>query len=80
GIEIGLERGREAERLIALQQLRDRTQRQLSRKLGTLPEKLSAQINQLSIDSLDQLGDVLLEFERAEDLENWLRNLVMDKP
>jgi predicted transposase YdaD len=61
GIERGIERG---ERAIVL--------RQLTRKIGILPETIAAQVENLSILQLENLGEALLYFGTLADLEVWL--------
>jgi hypothetical protein len=63
GIERGIERGEQL--LIS---------RQLTRKLGAIAPSLMEQLQALSIAELELLGDALLEFNRIDDLENWLRS------
>jgi len=46
--------------------------RLLSRRVGEVPEEMRSQINQLSIDQLEQLGEALLDFSTCADLEAWL--------
>jgi hypothetical protein len=46
--------------------------RQLTRKLGVLPEAFQAQVNELSTEQLEQLAEDLLDFTRLLDLETWL--------
>jgi predicted transposase YdaD len=62
GIEQGIERG---ERSLIL--------RQLSRRVGELPDALRSQINTLSVPQLESLGEALLDFSSLADLEAWLR-------
>lgn len=66
GIEKGIEKGRAEERVeVAL--------RLLNRKLGQrLPSQIEAQVKQLSGDDLLALTDALLDFNKLEDLTNWL--------
>lgn len=47
-------------------------ERQLIRKLGTLPDELHAQVDQLSLSQLTALGEALLEFTTLDDLQTWL--------
>jgi len=47
--------------------------RQLTRRVGSVPESLQTQIEALSLTQLEDLGEALLEFSRSEDLENWLQ-------
>jgi predicted transposase/invertase (TIGR01784 family) len=61
----GLERGRTEEgKSLVL--------RQLTRKLGNLTPQLHEQVNNLSLDRVESLGEDLLDFTKMEDLENWL--------
>lgn len=46
--------------------------RQLTRKVGTLPETLQSRINLLSVTNLETLGEALLDFSQLADLESWL--------
>ena len=47
--------------------------RQLTRRLGEVPEDLRSRIAELTLDQLDALGEALLDFPTLEDLTNWLR-------
>ena len=64
GLEQGLEQG---ERSLVL--------RQLNRKIGAIAPQIIAKIESLSLGKIDMLGEALLEFERIEDLENWLEQI-----
>jgi flagellar biosynthesis/type III secretory pathway protein FliH len=46
--------------------------RQISRRVGNLSPTIEAQIKALSIERLEELGDDLLDFQKVEDLINWL--------
>ncbi len=46
--------------------------RQLARRCGTLSPNLLTQIQALSIEQIENLADVLLDFSGIQDLENWL--------
>jgi predicted transposase YdaD len=46
--------------------------RLLTRKLGDLSPEIAAQINGLSIERLESLGEVLLDFTTLAELENFL--------
>jgi hypothetical protein len=48
--------------------------RLLARKLGTIEDAILDQINALSIDQLELLGEALLDFGAIDDLMNWLDN------
>ncbi|MEM9217858.1 MAG: DUF4351 domain-containing protein [Cyanobacteria bacterium P01_F01_bin.150] len=64
GIAKGIEQGIERERSLIL--------RQLTRRVGELPESIIEPINQLSVDDLEALGEALLDFEQMDDLQQWL--------
>ncbi|MGP1385864.1 MAG: DUF4351 domain-containing protein [Thainema sp.] len=62
--EEGRQEGRQAEaRTLIL--------RQLTRKFGDLPEALQNQVNQLSLESLEVLGEDLFDFADVSELEAW---------
>ncbi len=64
GIEKGIEKGRRAEATLI--------QRQLRKRLGGLPPGLEAEISELPLSSLEDLGEALLDFASQGDLETWL--------
>lgn len=47
--------------------------RQLKKRFGELPEEISGQIESLSIEELDSLGEDIFDFKSLEDLANWLK-------
>ncbi|MDJ1173080.1 DUF4351 domain-containing protein [Roseofilum capinflatum] len=46
--------------------------RQLTRRVGVLSPELEAQIQSLSVETLEDLGEALLDFTGVEDLVSWL--------
>ena len=46
--------------------------RQLTRRLGTIAPEMQTQIQTLSVEELENLGEALLDFSEATDLANWL--------
>lgn len=46
--------------------------RQLTRRIGKVPKKLSTRIQDLSLVKLESLGEALLDFVKVGDLERWL--------
>ncbi|WP_373527719.1 Rpn family recombination-promoting nuclease/putative transposase [Nostoc sp.] len=67
--EEGREEGREeGERTIVL--------RLLNRRVGNIPDALLSQIQGLSVEQLEALGDALLDFSSLADLERWLQGEV----
>ena len=46
--------------------------RQLTRRFGSIDISVTAQIQQLSITQLDDLGEALLDFSSLADLMGWL--------
>ena len=74
GLEKGLEKGREE----GLEQGQQQEAsvivlRQLGKRLGTLDESTTAQIESLRTNQLEELGEALLDFRTSEDLAVWLR-------
>lgn len=65
GREEGLERGRRSESALIVRLLRKR--------LGGLSENLEAEVLQLSMTDLENLGEALLDFTSEADLETWLQ-------
>lgn len=51
---------------------RDLVLKLLTRKVGSLSPQLQARIASLSIERLEALGEALLDFQSARDLESWL--------
>ncbi|NEQ65023.1 MAG: Rpn family recombination-promoting nuclease/putative transposase [Symploca sp. SIO2D2] len=72
GVEEGREQGRQEERLQSIERQRSLILKLLSRKLGDIPDSLKVQIAQLSLTSLEALGETLFDFENEEDLRQWL--------
>jgi predicted transposase YdaD len=67
GEQRGLQQGRqEGERSLVL--------RLLTRKLGELPPQIREQIETLSLEELENLGEALLDFTSLLDLQAWLTN------
>jgi len=65
GLKEGLQQGRQREALAFLT-------RQLTRRLGTIAPQMQEQIQALSLEELENLGEALLDFSSAADLTNWL--------
>ncbi len=49
--------------------------RQLTRRVGELPQDVRSQIETLSIEQLENLGEALLDFTSMADLLSWLDRL-----
>jgi len=73
GLEQGIEEGRLAERSLILNRQRSLVLRLLSRTTGELTNDLTVQINQLSIEKLEALNEILLDFNGLDDLVDWLK-------
>jgi hypothetical protein len=67
GIEQGIEQG-------VTQEARSFVFRLLSRRIGMLAPNIESQIATLSISQLESLGEALLDFSTAADLDEWLRS------
>ncbi len=65
GRQLGLLEGRKDEALSFLT-------RQLTRRIGSIAPETSEQIQTLSVEELEDLGEALLDFSEASDLTNWL--------
>jgi predicted transposase YdaD len=46
--------------------------RLLAKKLGNLPIDMQTQIDNLSIEQIEALGEALLDFANLSDLSSWL--------
>ncbi|AUB38438.1 putative transposase YdaD [Nostoc flagelliforme CCNUN1] len=58
------------------EQARSLILRQLNRLVGAIPDALLSQIQGLSVEQLEALGDALLDFSTLADLEGWLQGEV----
>lgn len=66
GERIGYERGKQqGEQNLVL--------RLLQRRVGELPQEVIEEIQNLSLEQLESLGEALLDFTTMDDLLNWLR-------
>ncbi|WP_216086630.1 DUF4351 domain-containing protein [Halothece sp. PCC 7418] len=45
--------------------------RQLTRRVGELPQQWRDRVNSLSLEQLENLGEALLDFQGIGDLETW---------
>ncbi|MEB3231805.1 MAG: DUF4351 domain-containing protein, partial [Leptolyngbyaceae bacterium] len=73
GIEIGEKRGIEiGEQLGVVKGMRSLLIKQLSRKLGELPQSIIDQIHQLSPEALDALSEGILDIDTVSTLQTWL--------
>ncbi|MDX2255877.1 MAG: Rpn family recombination-promoting nuclease/putative transposase [Pseudanabaenaceae cyanobacterium bins.39] len=71
GIEEGMQKGKaqgieEGKRSLLL--------KQISRKLGTIPDEIKVLLQGLAPELLDVLSEALFDLESLEDLRNWLEN------
>ncbi len=74
GKEEGRQEGRRVERSHLLDRQRSLILRLLPRALGELPDDVKRQIDRLSLEKLETLNEVFLDFTGLDDLVNWLRN------
>jgi predicted transposase YdaD len=68
--QVGEQRGEQRGRT---EEARSLILRQLARRVGTLPAGVEAQVQALELPQLEALGEALLDFAEAGDLERWLR-------
>jgi predicted transposase/invertase (TIGR01784 family) len=71
-IETAKEEGREEGREEGMRSL---LLKQLSRKLGTIPDEIIVLLHQLAPELLDPLCETLFDLESLEDLHTWLKNI-----
>ena len=74
GLKQGLEQGLEQGRQEGLTHERTLVLRLLRKRLGDLDPAVKEQIESLSPDRLDQLGEALLDFNACDDLGIWLQS------
>ena len=68
GIQEGEQRGRsQGEKSLVL--------RQLARRVGELPQQVHQQVESLSLEQLENLGEALLDFTSMADLDAWFNQL-----
>ena len=67
GISIGEERGQRSHALSLVRRL-------LRRRFGELLPAMEMEIEKLSLEQLDQLGEDLLEFIGIENLQQWINH------
>jgi predicted transposase YdaD len=48
--------------------------RLLTRRIGEVAPQLRSQIQSLSLNQIEELGEALLDFSSPADLDNWLRS------
>jgi predicted transposase YdaD len=72
-MERGLQQGRQEGRQEGLGHERKLALRLLRKRLGDLTAPVEAQIESLSADRLEQLGEALLDFSSLADLDAWLQ-------
>ncbi|PHX56467.1 DUF4351 domain-containing protein [Tychonema bourrellyi FEM_GT703] len=65
GRQLGLEEGRKNEALLLVTRV-------LTRRIGPIAPPIQEQIQTLSVEELEDLGEALLDFSSASDLTNWL--------
>jgi predicted transposase YdaD len=71
GIERGIEQGIEQG---MAQEARSLILRLLSRRVGALSSEERSQVESLPLEQLESLGEALLDFSSAADLDEWLRS------
>jgi hypothetical protein len=64
----GIEKG-------AVQEARSLVLRLLSRRVGVLSSEVRSQVESLPLEQLESLGEALLDFSSAADLDEWLQSL-----
>ncbi len=67
-----LEKGQQLGRQQARQATEQIVKRCLVRQLGRVPNDLFARVRLLSLEQLESLHDVAIDFTRIENLDDWL--------
>lgn len=65
GRQLGIQSGKKNEALSFVTRL-------LTRRIGSIPAEMQEQIQTLSVEELEDLGEALLDFAEESDLANWL--------
>jgi predicted transposase YdaD len=52
--------------------------RLLSKRFGKISDRSIQTINKLSLEQLEDLGEVLLDFSVIKDLDNWLQSHIKE--
>lgn len=65
---------KEGERIGRQEEGRSLILKLLTRRVGALPPALTTQIQSLTLEQLEALGEALLDFNTLVDLETWLEN------
>lgn len=74
GERIGYERGKEEGIQEGIQEgEQNLVLRLLQRRIGELPQEVIQDIQTLSLEQLENLGEALLDFATVDDLLNWLQ-------
>ncbi len=68
GHQEGLQKGRHEEGIVFISRL-------LQRKFGSISPDLEAQIKNLSITQMEDLGEALFDFQSIDDLKEWLKTI-----
>jgi hypothetical protein len=72
GMAQGIKKGKAQ---VILESKRSLLLKQLSRKLGTIPDETKVLLHQLAPELLDTLSEALFDLESLEDLHSWLNNI-----
>ena len=72
--EEGREEGKEIGMEIVREQVVKQILRQIRRNFGEIALEVKVEIEQLSLEKLDILGEEIFDLETIIDLENWLEN------
>jgi predicted transposase YdaD len=65
GLEQGLEQGRQEEAAILISRL-------LTKRFGELTDDIRGSVTALSLESLEELSEALLDFDSLSELNTWI--------
>jgi predicted transposase YdaD len=69
-----LQEGKDKGRAEGLRREQSLILRLLTRRIGNLSSSIQAQVQALSLNQLEALGEALLDFSQPDDLVEWLRS------
>ena len=72
GMRLGREEGQRKGRQEGRQEARGLVLRQLQRKVGDLPTRMSMQLDKLDDDAIFAIGEALFDFASVADVRRWL--------
>jgi hypothetical protein len=73
--EIGIQKGKQIGMQIGMQRESELVLRQIQRKFGKIANSDKKQILALPIEKIEELGELLFDFQNFDELQNWLNQI-----